>query len=164
MWGLLFLLSFVAVTIVSILGGDGMSENQAALNDMPLLYVVPLACIWAPIVEEGIFRGVLRRFIPNNDKLFIAVSAITFGLLHTVGQEVGIFNTILYALQYMAMGGALAYTYVNSNNITDKGILITKENNLVFSNNERKIVVTENNLIIDEPLQSIEMDEEVLEH
>lgn len=54
--------------------------------------------------------------------------------------------------------------YVNSNNITDKGILITKENNLVFSNNERKIVVTENNLIIDEPLQSIEMDEEVLEH
>lgn len=117
MWGLLFLLSFVAVTIVSILGGDGMSENQAALNDMPLLYVVPLACIWAPIVEEGIFRGVLRRFIPNNDKLFIAVSAITFGLLHTVGQEVGIFNTILYALQYMAMGGALAYTYVKSNNI-----------------------------------------------
>lgn len=54
--------------------------------------------------------------------------------------------------------------YVNSNNITDKGILITKENNLVFSNNERKIVVTENNLIIDDPLQSIEMDEEVLEH
>lgn len=117
MWGLMFLLSFVAVIIVSILGGDGMSENQAALNEMPLLYVIPLACIWAPIVEEGIFRGVLRRFIPNNDKLFIAVSAITFGLLHTVGQEVGIFNTILYALQYMAMGGALAYTYVKSNNI-----------------------------------------------
>lgn len=64
------------------------------------------------------------------------------------------FNTKLSALS----------NYVSSNNITDKGILITKENNLVFSNNERKIVVTENNLIIDEPLQSIEMDEEVLEH
>ena len=73
--------------------------------------------IWAPIVEESIFRGLIRRFMPNNDKLFILVSAVLFGLLHTIGQEANLYDTLVQSLQYVAMGGVMAYTYVKSNNI-----------------------------------------------
>lgn len=122
MWIVMLGFSLLAAFIRILLGGDSVSANQAGLNDMPLWYIVPLSIIWAPIVEEAVFRGSLRRFI-SNDKLFIVVSAVLFGLLHTVGQEVGIYNTIIQSLQYMAMGGVMAYTYTKSNNIcTNMGV------------------------------------------
>lgn len=122
MWAIMIGLSFVAAIIRIVFGADEISANQAGLNSMPLWYVVPLSIIWAPIVEEAVFRGSLRRFI-SNDKLFIVVSAILFGLLHTIGQEVGILNIILQSLQYVAMGGVMAYTYTKSNNIcTNMGV------------------------------------------
>lgn len=122
MWAVMLGFSLLAAFIRILLGGDSVSANQAGLNDMPLWYVVPLSIVWAPIVEEAVFRGSLRRFI-SNDKLFIVVSAVLFGLLHTIGQEVGIYNTIIQSLQYMAMGGVMAYTYTKSNNIcTNMGV------------------------------------------
>ena len=93
------------------------SQNQIALNNLPFWYLLPAASIYAPIVEEVVFRGCLRKLI-KNDKLFLTISALSFGFLHTVGQEATIINTILYALPYIAMGFVLAYTYKKSGNIT----------------------------------------------
>lgn len=115
-WGIMLGLSFVAALIRIILGGAAETANQSTLNSLPLWYVGPLAVIWAPVVEEGIFRGGLRRFV-KNDKLFIVLSALIFGLLHTVGSEVGIYNMLIQSLQYMVMGGIMAYTYTKTNNI-----------------------------------------------
>lgn len=115
-WGIMLGLSMVAAVIRLVLGGDVETANQAGLNSMPLWYVGPLAIIWAPFVEESIFRGGLRRFI-KNDKLFIFLSAVLFGLLHTIGTEVGIYNILIQSLQYMVMGGVLAHVYTKTNNI-----------------------------------------------
>ncbi len=115
-WGLMLLMSLGAAIVRLILGGEVETANQAALNSMPIWYVGPLAIIWAPFVEEGIFRGGLRRFV-KNDKLFIVLSAILFGLLHTIGTETGIYNMFVQSLQYMVMGGVMAYTYSKTNNI-----------------------------------------------
>ena len=115
-WGLMLLMSLGAAVVRLILGGEVETANQAALNSMPIWYVGPLAIIWAPFVEEGIFRGGLRRFV-KNDKLFIVLSAILFGLLHTIGTETGIYNMFVQSLQYMVMGGVMAYTYSKTNNI-----------------------------------------------
>ena len=115
-WGLMLLMSLGAAIVRLILGGEVETANQAALNSMPIWYVGPLAIIWAPFVEEGIFRGGLRRFV-KNDKLFIVLSAILFGLLHTIGTETGIYNMFIQSLQYMVMGGVMAYTYSKTNNI-----------------------------------------------
>lgn len=122
MWVIMIVFSLIAAVIRIVLGADGESANQLALNGAPLWYVVPLSVIWAPIVEECVFRGTIRRFV-SNDKLFIVISAITFGLIHTIGQEVGIYNTLLQSLQYIAMGGVMAYTYTKTNNIfTNMGV------------------------------------------
>ena len=115
-WGLMLLMSLGAAIVRLVLGGEVETANQAALNSMPIWYVGPLAIIWAPFVEEGIFRGGLRRFV-KNDKLFIVLSAILFGLLHTIGTEAGIYNMFVQSLQYMVMGGVMAYTYSKTNNI-----------------------------------------------
>ena len=117
MWGVMLLCSMGAVVIASLLGANDVSANQEGLNSMPFLLIILLAVIWAPIVEESIFRGAIRRFIPNNDKLFIIVSAVLFGLIHTVGQEATLHLIFVQSLQYMAMGGVLAYTYTKTNNI-----------------------------------------------
>lgn len=115
-WGIMLGLSLVAAIIRIVLGGDMETANQAGLNSMPLWYVGPLAMFWAPFVEEGIFRGGLRRFV-KNDKLFIVLSALLFGLLHTVGSETGLYNIFIQSLQYMVMGGVMAHVYTKTNNI-----------------------------------------------
>lgn len=115
-WGIMLGLSIVAAGIRLLLGGDVETANQAGLNSMPLWYVGPLAMIWAPFVEEGIFRGGLRRFV-KNDKVFVVLSALLFGLLHTVGSETGLYNIFIQSLQYMVMGGVMAHVYTKTNNI-----------------------------------------------
>ena len=115
-WGIMLGLSIVAAGIRLLLGGDVETANQAGLNSMPLWYVGPLAMIWAPFVEEGIFRGGLRRFV-KNDKVFIVLSALLFGLLHTIGSETGLYNIFIQSLQYMVMGGVMAHVYTKTNNI-----------------------------------------------
>lgn len=114
-WGIMYLCALVAGMIRIILGGDAVTANQSGLNDSPIWYIAPLTVIWAPFVEELVFRGCIRRFI-KNDKLFIIVSAMVFGLAHTISSEVG-FDIIIQSLQYAAMGGIMAYVYTKTNNI-----------------------------------------------
>ena len=106
---------FVAI-IAALLCKEMNSANQESIMKLPIWYSLPLAVIYAPIVEEILFRGCLRRFI-KNDKVFIAISAIVFGLLHTVFSEATLYNTIVMALPYMTIGCFLAYVYAKTNNI-----------------------------------------------
>ena len=48
---------------------------------------------------------------------FIILSAVLFGLLHTIGTETGIYNILVQSLQYMVMGGVMAHVYTKTNNI-----------------------------------------------
>lgn len=115
-WGIMLLAVLGAGIIQIILGADGQSANQTGLEELPMLYLIPSAVIWAPIVEEAVFRGVFRRYI-KNDVIFIILSGISFGLLHTFLSEEGLYNIIIYSLNYAAMGAVMAYSYTKTNNI-----------------------------------------------
>ncbi len=113
----LFYLFYIFVALISaVLSNGGVSVNQENVEALPIWLSLPLAVIYAPIVEESLFRGCIRRFI-KSDKAFIAVSAIAFGLLHTAFTEATLYNVIVVALPYMAMGGFIAYLYAKTNNI-----------------------------------------------
>jgi len=114
--GIMYIIFFISNFICIMITGQANSANQVALESMPLWYTIPLAILWAPIVEESIFRGVLRRFIKNN-KLFIATSAIIFGLLHTMS-EATILNMIIMSIPYAILGGFFAYIYAKTENIS----------------------------------------------
>lgn len=85
------------------------------LESMPQWFVIPAAVLWAPIVEELIFRGSLRRFI-KNEKLFMVISAVIFGLMHTM-VEATLINVFVMAIPYMILGSFFAYVYVKTDNI-----------------------------------------------
>jgi len=112
----IFYLIFIVVSFGSIILSKTTANNQNLVEQLPILLSLPLAIIYAPIVEEVLFRGCIRRFIPN-DKVFIVISGVIFGLLHTIFSETTIFNIIVLALPYGAMGGFLAYIYVKTNNM-----------------------------------------------
>ena len=114
--GKYYLIYFVIAIVSAILAKQGTSVNQTKIEELPILLSLPLAIIYAPIVEETLFRGCIRRFI-KSDKVFLVVSAITFGLLHTAFSEASIYNVIVVALPYAAMGYFLAYLYTKTNNI-----------------------------------------------
>ncbi len=115
-WGIMFLCMIGVRFIQLALGAAEQSANQASLETLPLLYLIPSALIFAPVVEEAMFRGSFRRFI-KNDWVFIIVSGFAFGLLHTFLSEEGLYNIIVQSLSYATMGAVMAYSYTKTNNI-----------------------------------------------
>lgn len=113
--GLLYLILFVTRFISIAITKNESSVNQLAVESLPLWYMIPAATIWAPIVEETIFRKSLGSLI-KNDKLFIIVSGFIFGLLHATS-EASIINMIGAAIPYISIGCMFAYIYRKTNNI-----------------------------------------------
>ena len=107
---------FIVVNLISILlTKKATSINQSVLESMPKWYILPLAIIWAPIVEETVFRVCIRKII-NHKVVFIITSALIFGLMHAVN-ETSIYNIVISSLPYSVFGAILAYVYTKSNNL-----------------------------------------------
>ena len=114
-FGMSYVFLFLASLISLLITRNAVSVNQQSLESLPRLYLMPAALIYAPIVEELIFRGTFRRFIKNK-VLFITLSAISFGILHTMS-EASTIEILVMSLPYSVLGGFLAYIYTKTNNI-----------------------------------------------
>lgn len=110
-----YIFYFIISIICAIILKNGVSENQKTLEQLPLYVSIPLAVVWAPIVEELVFRGAIGRFIKNNI-LFILISGIIFGLIHTF-DEASIDKVIILGIPYICCGIFLAFIYRKTNNI-----------------------------------------------
>ena len=115
-YGIGLLIYFGVSALCLSLTNYRVSLNQQGLNALPLWYVFPTAVLWAPIVEEILFRGVIRRFI-KKDWLFIIVSAFVFGILHTFRED-GIISILVMSFPYATLGAIFAYVYTKTENIT----------------------------------------------
>ncbi len=114
-----FILTLVVTMIANVvrlvITSHTASENQFSLLDLPMWYLAFAAVIWAPIVEECVFRGSLRRIIPNK-YLFIIISGLIFGVLHAISEST-LFDVVITSIPYCIMGWAFALVYAKSNNI-----------------------------------------------
>ena len=115
--GLMFVSMAGANILRMIITNNVSSVNQDAVESLPKLIMFILAVLWAPVVEEVVFRGTIRRFIKNNI-LFIIISAVLFGSMHAIN-EANIINIIFTTLPYAAIGGWLAYIYYKTDNIAN---------------------------------------------
>lgn len=114
----LMIITFIIVSLIcTFITKNGTSVNQEAVEALPKLMLIILSVIWAPVVEETIFRGVIRRFI-KNDIVFIILSAFVFGFLHAAS-ETSIINIIVMTIPYATLGGFLSYIYAKSNNLVN---------------------------------------------
>ncbi len=112
----IFFIIYAVISFICIMITKSRAANQELIEQIPMFISFPLAVIYAPIVEETLFRGCLRRLIAN-EKVFIVISALAFGLLHTFSSETEILNLFVTAIPYACLGGFFAYLYTKTNNL-----------------------------------------------
>lgn len=110
----LIIANTLTIIIFLIIGED--STNEQLLNTEPIWRLLLTSVIYAPIAEELLFRGCLRKLI-KNDTIFILISGISFGLWHVIGYEQSLLQ-YLYIFTYSALGIGLSYVYAKTNNLT----------------------------------------------
>lgn len=119
------LVKYVGATIVVFLEDilqleETTVENQALIETLlgsaPAMMIISI-CIFAPIEEELIFRGAIRKIIKNK-KVFITVSGLIFGLMHVTDSL-----TLLFELLLLGVVTSLIFT-------NDK---INKDNKIMLS-------------------------------
>ena len=109
---------FVLALSIRIWTGISTATNQRKLSELFSLkpfYVVFLACIYAPLTEELLFRGIFRKIFTKK-WLFIILCGVTFGALHVIDDFQSI-KELLYILVYSSLGIFLSMTYYKTNNL-----------------------------------------------
>ena len=84
----------------------GNSQNEQAVQGLiktnPWLMLL-FAGLFAPIIEELVFRKSLKNVLKNKN-LFIFISGFVFGLLHIIGYNLKTPLELLYIIPYGALG------------------------------------------------------------
>lgn len=113
--GLMMISNFIIMIITKNSSG---AENQNQIINMfskSPIYTYLSAVIFAPIVEELVFRQSVRNLIPKYNILFILVSGLIFGGMHVLGADT--FAEFIYIIPYSIPGMVFAYVLTKSNNI-----------------------------------------------
>ena len=112
-FGIISIIYLVCSISVMLIVGS-MPNNQESLLSLPLYLTAILAILVAPLTEELMFRGFIRKFI-KNDILFIILSSLIFGGLHVLSADSLL--QILFIIPYSVLGFALSLNYVKTKNI-----------------------------------------------
>lgn len=113
----LFIMMISNLFINLIVTNDIPSNEQAireTFNISPI-YIFFSAVIYAPIVEELIFRQSIKNIF-NNKWLFIIISGLSFGSMHIFNSFKNI-TDLLYIIPYSTPGIIFAYMLEDSDNI-----------------------------------------------
>lgn len=142
----IIILKYVAAIIITILSASLGIESEtvnnqnmveALLGSAPAMMVIA-SCIFAPIVEELIFRGAIREAIKNK-KVFITVSGLIFGFMHVTQNPFLLFGIVL-------AGVLVDYSMNNKDKL--KGFCVTEKALYVGSIILYIVLLSDNNSII----------------
>lgn len=117
-WALAFSLMLISNFIIITLFPNSVATNQVAVNNLlkeAPFYMIVSAVIFAPFLEETIFRFSFRKIF-KNDLIFIILSGLVFGGLHVIGSFNNLID-LIYIIPYSIPGAVFAYTLVKSKNI-----------------------------------------------
>ena len=117
-WALAFSLMLISNFIIITLFPNSIATNQVAINNILVeapFYMIVSAVLFAPFLEETIFRFSFRKIF-KNDLIFIILSGLVFGGLHVIGSFNNLID-LIYIIPYSIPGVIFAYTLVKSKNI-----------------------------------------------
>ena len=118
-WIFSLIVMMVSNQLITPFSPNGIASNEQAIQDLfgiSPAYIFFSAVIFAPVVEELIFRQGIRYIVPNNI-LFIILSGLIFGGLHVINSEMKSISELLYLIPYCAPGLVFAYILTKTNNI-----------------------------------------------
>ena len=125
---------FINLALYMLLGREAANEEiiTQQLLDYPI-FIGLLSCVFAPIVEEVVFREVIYRKLADSYNYIFAiiVSSLLFGFVHVMDAVfLGSFDELIYILSYGGLGVMLALGYRYKNNGTTN-ILMHFFNNFI---------------------------------
>ena len=127
-FGIIFIVYAISsLALVSFVGN--ISTNQEIISQWPIYISAFLAIIIAPLTEELMFRGFMKKFI-KNDILFIILSSLIFGGLHIMQSEN--LSQILFIIPYSILGFAFSLNYVKTKNIASNIFLHSAWNSIAI--------------------------------
>ncbi len=126
---LIIIAGFIVLLIVNCLTGifvdffatSDNSVNQEYIEQSMLLNPVImcfLTVVFAPIVEESVFRGCLMQYCieQNKPRLGFILSAVIFGTMHCLDAVLlGNISDLWFLIVYISLGGVLSFIYARSN-------------------------------------------------
>lgn len=125
----LYLVSFICSLLATLLSGAGDSVNQGiviqSLNSQTALTLF-VTIIYAPIVEEIVFRGVLFRGLRHKLNFVCAslISGLSFGSIHIMDSLAsGNFNDAWFLLVYAGLGIFFCFAYEKDDSIATSWML-----------------------------------------
>jgi len=108
----------ISNVIITLISGGSTAGNQDMIDELfkiSPIYIYFSSVVFAPVVEELVFRKAIRNIITNKT-LFILASGLVFGGLHVIG-TIEAWHDILYLIPYSSLGIAFAYIFYKTNNI-----------------------------------------------
>lgn len=118
-WLMGLMIMMISNLLITQFTDHQMASNEQAVQslfDMSPIYVFFSAVIFAPLVEELVFRQGIRNIIPNK-LLFIIVSGLVFGGLHVISTDMTSLTELFYLVPYCAPGIIFAYILAQTDNI-----------------------------------------------
>ncbi len=114
---------FIMLVSSYIISSIGLKENANQEANIELLRSFPLiealsAIVFAPIVEELVFRKGFKKAL-NNKHLFAIATGLLFGLVHVTSsiQTASDLIMLIYLIPYSSLGIAFGYLYYETDNI-----------------------------------------------
>ena len=120
---IMYLTSIAISVLISVVSGQATSGNQTSLNELLGAYPVltlALTVLFAPIVEELVFRGAFYRYFRAKGMYWfpIFVSAAAFSLIHIwVALRAGQFTELWFFPLYAVLGIFLSLAYEKTGSI-----------------------------------------------
>lgn len=141
-WLLGLIVMMISNLCIAMFSNNEIASNEQAIQSLfsvSPIYVFFSAVIFAPIVEELVFRQGIRNII-KNDIIFILLSGFIFGGLHVISSDMTSLSELFYLVPYCAPGIVFAYILAKTNNIfvpiglhfMHNGILISLQFLLLF--------------------------------
>ena len=116
-WIIALILMLISNIIINMFTNIDTSSNQEIIVNTfkkAPIYTAILACLFAPILEELVFRLSFRKMF-KTDIIFIILSGLFFGFMH-VSNPSSLLE-LVYIIPYSIPGFIFAYTLTKSNNI-----------------------------------------------
>lgn len=120
---ILYFISAIGSTLASLLSGKIDSANQLQVTQTFLnepIFTTFITIIYAPIVEEMVFRGAIFRHLRGTFSFIVCglISGLMFGLIHVFDSiMLGNSNDLWYLLVYALMGVLFCKVYEENNSI-----------------------------------------------
>lgn len=120
-----FLVMIISNIVIVLFFKNASANNEEAVRtliDKAPLYMIFSVSIYAPFVEEIIFRKGIKDSVMafSNNKftkyLFILISGILFGSMHVIGSVTSVYD-YLYIIPYSALGISFAALLYKTDNI-----------------------------------------------